>query len=208
MSDFIARLWARVHSRTGLASSGELWPNPVAAVPKISGIVALRGGGERVGSVIPCVITDGIEQEFAVGRAPVFQRPTARDQFRGHLLHKLRREFRERLRVFAARPPAAFEGTGDPGFINESLNANYVLERFGEVRDSHLAQPSVRSVWNLFWQPFRGLADVPFRIYSGHIDPHSAVFEILLQFAWTGAIVLGGYALMTYAKSRIVVQGG
>ena len=60
----------------------------------------------------------------------------------------------------------------------------------------------------LYWQPFRGLADVPYRIYSGHIDPHSAVFEILLQFAWTGVIVLGGYALMAYGKSRIVVQGG
>ncbi len=60
----------------------------------------------------------------------------------------------------------------------------------------------------LYWQPFRGLADVPFRIYSGHIDPHAAVFEILLQFAWAAVIALGGYALMAYAKSRVVVQGG
>ncbi len=60
----------------------------------------------------------------------------------------------------------------------------------------------------LYWQPFRGLADVPFRIYSGHIDPQSAVFEILLQFAWAGVIVLGGYALMACGKSRVVVQGG
>jgi ABC-2 type transport system permease protein len=60
----------------------------------------------------------------------------------------------------------------------------------------------------LYWQPFRGLADVPFRIYSGHIDPQSAVFEILLQFTWAGVIVLGGYALMACGKSRVVVQGG
>ncbi len=60
----------------------------------------------------------------------------------------------------------------------------------------------------LYWQPFRGLADVPFRIYSGHIDPHSALFEIALQCAWAAVIGAGGYALMAHAKSRIVVQGG
>jgi ABC-2 type transport system permease protein len=58
------------------------------------------------------------------------------------------------------------------------------------------------------WQPFRGLADVPFRIYSGHIDPHAAVLEIVLQFVWAAVIAGGGYALMARAKSRIVVQGG
>ena len=60
----------------------------------------------------------------------------------------------------------------------------------------------------LHWQPFRGLADVPFRIYSGHIDPRAALFEIVMQFVWAGVIVAGGYALMARAKSRIVVQGG
>ena len=31
----------------------------------------------------------------------------------------------------------------------------------------------------LYWQPFRGLADVPYRIYGGNIDPHAAVLEIV-----------------------------
>ena len=60
----------------------------------------------------------------------------------------------------------------------------------------------------LYWQPFRGLADVPFRIYSGHIEAHAAVFEVLLQFGWAALIIGSGYALMAYAKSRVVVQGG
>src|SRR5262245_26111707 len=41
----------------------------------------------------------------------------------------------------------------------------------------------------LHWQPFRGLADVPFRIYSGHIPVEAAGFEIALQVAWTLIIV-------------------
>ncbi len=60
----------------------------------------------------------------------------------------------------------------------------------------------------LYWQPFRGLADVPFRIYSGNIQPHAALFEIALQCAWATVIGAGGYALMAGAKSHIVVQGG
>ena len=60
----------------------------------------------------------------------------------------------------------------------------------------------------LYWQPFRGLADTPFRIYSGHIDPQHAVFEIAVQMAWTVVIVGIGYALMMRARTRVVVQGG
>ena len=60
----------------------------------------------------------------------------------------------------------------------------------------------------LYWQPFRGLADTPFRIYSGHIDPQHAAFEIAVQMAWTVVIVGIGYALMMRARTRVVVQGG
>jgi ABC-2 type transport system permease protein len=60
----------------------------------------------------------------------------------------------------------------------------------------------------LYWQPFRGLADVPFRIYSGNIAPADAGFEIALQFAWALLMVRLGYALLARAQSRVVVQGG
>ena len=60
----------------------------------------------------------------------------------------------------------------------------------------------------LYWQPFRGLADTPFRIYSGHIDPEHAAFEIAAQIAWAVVIVGIGYALMARARTRVVVQGG
>jgi viologen exporter family transport system permease protein len=60
----------------------------------------------------------------------------------------------------------------------------------------------------LHWQPFRGLADVPFRIYSGNIAPADAGFEILTQLGWTILIVAVGYAVLQRASRRIVVQGG
>jgi ABC-2 type transport system permease protein len=60
----------------------------------------------------------------------------------------------------------------------------------------------------LYWQPFRGLADVPFRIYSGSIPAAEAGFEILLQLGWTAVMVGLGYAVYWYARGRLVVQGG
>jgi ABC-2 type transport system permease protein len=60
----------------------------------------------------------------------------------------------------------------------------------------------------LYWQPFRGLADVPFRIYSGNIAPADAGFEIALQLVWTVLIVWLGRAVLARAQARIVVQGG
>lgn len=60
----------------------------------------------------------------------------------------------------------------------------------------------------LFWQPFRGLADVPFRIYSGHIPVHDAWVDIGLQIVWCGVVVWFGTWLLSRAGRRLVVQGG
>lgn len=60
----------------------------------------------------------------------------------------------------------------------------------------------------LFWQPLKGLADVPFRIYSGHIAPADAVAEIALQAGWCVLIAAFGIGLLERARRRLVVQGG
>jgi ABC-2 type transport system permease protein len=67
--------------------------------------------------------------------------------------------------------------------------------------------PDVFQPW-LVWQPFRGLADVPFRIYSGDIAPAHAFGEIGLQLFWVAVIVSFGYMLLARGKSKLVVQGG
>jgi ABC-2 type transport system permease protein len=60
----------------------------------------------------------------------------------------------------------------------------------------------------LFWQPFRGLADVPYRIYSGHIPVADALFELAMQAGWTALAILAGMRLLDVARRRLVVQGG
>ena len=56
--------------------------------------------------------------------------------------------------------------------------------------------------------PFRGLIDVPFRLYLGHLPP-LAVFPLLAhQLAWTLALLLAGRGLLGRGLRRLVVQGG
>ena len=64
------------------------------------------------------------------------------------------------------------------------------------------AQPMLRML------PFRGMIDVPFRVYLGMISPLQALAEFGLQLLWTTAFVLAGRALMAKGMRRLVIQGG
>ena len=56
--------------------------------------------------------------------------------------------------------------------------------------------------------PFRGLVDIPFRLYLGHL-PASVLPELLLhQILWTLALVCAGGLLLSRGTRRLVVQGG
>ncbi len=56
--------------------------------------------------------------------------------------------------------------------------------------------------------PFRGIIDVPFRLYLSHLAPTTAPFLILLQFIWTVILIIFGRSLMRIGLRRVVVQGG
>ncbi len=60
----------------------------------------------------------------------------------------------------------------------------------------------------LDWQPFRGLADVPYRIYSGNIPPGEIVPELVFILVWTVALVVLGRLILRRGVRRMVVQGG
>ncbi len=60
----------------------------------------------------------------------------------------------------------------------------------------------------LVLQPFRGLMDVPFRIYSGHIPLNLAIIEVIGQAIWLCLLVGGGRLLLSRGTRKLVVQGG
>lgn len=57
-------------------------------------------------------------------------------------------------------------------------------------------------------QPFRGLADIPFRLYSGHLTGVDAALGLALQAVWTVILIALGNTAMTRVMSRVQVQGG
>jgi ABC-2 type transport system permease protein len=57
-------------------------------------------------------------------------------------------------------------------------------------------------------QPFRGIVDVPYRIYVGDILPALAWPHVFQQFIWTAIIIAIGYLLLRRSMRRLVVQGG
>jgi len=60
----------------------------------------------------------------------------------------------------------------------------------------------------LFVQPFAGLIDIPFRIYSGNLHGVMALAGIGLQIFWTAALVLVGRVWMERVMRRLEMQGG
>jgi ABC-2 type transport system permease protein len=56
--------------------------------------------------------------------------------------------------------------------------------------------------------PFRGIIDLPFRLYMGHIPASEVVGVLAHQAVWTVTIVVMGRLLLARGLRRIVVQGG
>lgn len=56
--------------------------------------------------------------------------------------------------------------------------------------------------------PFRGLLDVPVRIYTGSIQVREFLQELGLQCAWIAALVVIGRFALSRGIRRVVVQGG
>jgi ABC-2 type transport system permease protein len=57
-------------------------------------------------------------------------------------------------------------------------------------------------------QPFRGVLDIPSRIYTGVIPEHEILFYLAFQGLWTLLIVLAGKRLIRRAMKHFVIQGG
>jgi ABC-2 type transport system permease protein len=60
----------------------------------------------------------------------------------------------------------------------------------------------------LNWSPFRGIADIPYRLYMGHIPPDQLPLMLANQLGWTVVLVLIGRWILARGTRRLVVQGG
>jgi ABC-2 type transport system permease protein len=56
--------------------------------------------------------------------------------------------------------------------------------------------------------PFRGIVDIPFRLYMGNIPLEQGPYWVLYQLVWTFALIVFTRWLMSKAMSKLVVQGG
>jgi ABC-2 type transport system permease protein len=60
----------------------------------------------------------------------------------------------------------------------------------------------------LNFQPFRGVMDIPCRLYTGVIPAAEALYYFGFQLAWAAVFILLGKWLMNRAMHRFVIQGG
>jgi ABC-2 type transport system permease protein len=57
-------------------------------------------------------------------------------------------------------------------------------------------------------QPFRGIMDIPFRLYTGVIPVSEVFYYLAFQLAWMVALIVLGRWLMQKAMRQLVIQGG
>ena len=63
-------------------------------------------------------------------------------------------------------------------------------------------QPLIRAM------PFRGIIDVPFRVYLGQLAPREVLVGFIQQVLWIAAFILIGRILLARGLKRLVIQGG
>ena len=88
---------------------------------------------------------------------------------------------------------------------------NYLVSPFTIVLTGNLIPLALYPDWMhrlLFIQPFAGVVDIPFRVYSGNLHGQMALAGIGLQIGWTLALIVGGKMWMEHAMHRLEVQGG
>ncbi|MBP7401729.1 MAG: ABC-2 family transporter protein [Clostridia bacterium] len=59
-----------------------------------------------------------------------------------------------------------------------------------------------------YFLPFAYTADLPFRVYSGHIPSAEVPLLMLRQGAWAAVLAAAGYAALHRILRRVTVQGG
>jgi ABC-2 type transport system permease protein len=56
--------------------------------------------------------------------------------------------------------------------------------------------------------PWRGLVDIPLRLYMGHLPPSDLPPLLLFQGVWIVVFAVVGRAILAAGTKRLVIQGG
>jgi ABC-2 type transport system permease protein len=59
----------------------------------------------------------------------------------------------------------------------------------------------------LFWQPFAGLVDIPYRIYFGNLAGAQALSGLAAQALWVVLFIAIGRAWLGRVMARVDMQG-
>jgi ABC-2 type transport system permease protein len=95
--------------------------------------------------------------------------------------------------------------------ILNDRGVNSVLGPITVVLSGNLLPLTLYPSWMrgaLFVQPFAGLVDIPFRIYSGNLSGGMAWAGIGLQLFWTTALIAGGRLGLERVMGGLEMQGG
>ncbi|MBA3239456.1 MAG: ABC-2 family transporter protein [Parachlamydiaceae bacterium] len=57
-------------------------------------------------------------------------------------------------------------------------------------------------------QPFRGVLDIPFRLYTGIIPANESLYYLAFQLIWSLLIIVAGKTLIARGINRLTIQGG
>ncbi|MPM63034.1 hypothetical protein SDC9_109912 [bioreactor metagenome] len=60
----------------------------------------------------------------------------------------------------------------------------------------------------IYLSPFAAMQNVPFRIYSGHLNSYEALQAIALQGIWAVVLIVFGKVLLSKTIKNVIVQGG
>jgi len=90
-------------------------------------------------------------------------------------------------------------------WVSQSLNPLLVVLSGSLVPLALYPQWAQRA---LFFQPFAGIVDIPFRIYSGNLAGTPAYEGLALQILWIVVLVWVGRVWMARVMRRLDVQGG
>ncbi len=96
-------------------------------------------------------------------------------------------------------------------FTNENRGISSIIYTIADLLEgSQIPLPLLSGIVLIiaFFTPFRFIEDLPFRLYSGHIDYMTGFNEIGLELIWIIVLLIIGRLILKKALSKVSIQGG